>query len=812
MFQDLRFALRLIAKERWFSAAAIVALALGIGVNATGFTLVSGVFLRERSLRDANQVYVLSWRAGATRRLNLSHLDFEDFRTQSRSFAHLAGIANETMNIGDDRGLPEQAYGARVTSDAFAVFDQQPLLGRVFTAEDQRTGAAPVAIIAHHVWKNRYGQDPDVLGTTLRVNGTPATIVGVMPEGIRFPNNAAVWTPFIPTIAQQSRSNRPLLIFGRLEPDVSRREAETETAGIAQRLIATYPDDTKDFAGVLLESVPERFVAGPARVMFLVLMVAVTFVLLIACANVANLLLSRSVYRAREVAMRMALGASRLRVVRQLLIESSVLGGIGGALGLLLAYGGVRLFDAAVLDPTRPYFIVFAVNYAVFGYVAAVCVLTAIVAGLAPALHVSRANNNEVLKEGARGSVGGVRTRWFSGAMVVAQLALTIVLLAGAGLMLRSFYNLRFTDNGYNAEHLLSMRLQLPNTKYSTADTRRAFYEELESRLGAIAGIQSAAITTAVPPSRNEERRLDIDGRAPEEKPPAVTVVRIGSRFLEVLDRPLLRGRGLQPSDATVGSEGVLINERLARQFFPSDDPIGRRLRFVQRQQNPPASPSQQVPPARWLTIVGITPSIRHSAEQDVEPDPVVYVPYTYEPPSGAWVMVRTELPPPAVFNEIRRAVTTIDRDQPVYTMQTVEELLRERRWPLTAFGGAFAIFALIALVLSAVGLYALMAYSVTQRTQEIGVRMAVGARTRHVSWLFLKRGLSQLAIGLTLGLSGAFALSGVLRSLLVNVTPGDPLTFVGVTAVLTAVAIAACLLPVRRATRIDPLAALRQE
>jgi predicted permease len=810
VLQDLRFALRLIAKERGFAAAAIVVLALGIAVNATGFTLVSGVFLRERSLRDAAQVYALSWRQGNSGRVGLSSLDFEDWRAQSRSFALLAGISNETMNVSDDRELPQQAFGARVTADAFAVFEQQPMIGRVFTPDDERKGAAPVAIIAHHLWRNRYQDDPETLGATLRINGTPTTIVGVMPDGIRFPGNAEVWTPFIPSAAQESRSNRPLRVFARLKADVSRREAEAEAATIAQRLMTTYPDETKEFTGLAIETIPERFVGGPARPMFLTLMVAVSFVLLIACANVANLLLSRSVYRAREVAMRMALGATRLRIVRQLLIESIVLGGAGGALGLMLAYGGVRLFDAAVLDPTRPYFIVFSVDYGIAAYVAAVCVLTAIIAGLAPALHVSRANSSDVLKEGARGSSGGLRARWFSNAMVVSQLALTVILLAGAGLMVRSFYNLRSADNGYRAERVLAMRLQLPTTKYATPDTRRAFYEQLESRLATIAGVEAAAMTSAVPPAKNEERRIEIDGRAPAEQPPVVSVVRIGATFLDVLDRRMLRGRSLQSSDAESATQGVLVNERLARRLFADEDPIGRHLRFVQRASS--TLPAQPAAAAPWRTIVGIAPTIRHSDAEDPEPDAVVYVPYAAEPPIGSWLVVRTALPPGSVFNDIRRAVQALDRDQPVYALQTIDDFLRERRWPYTAFGGAFAIFAIVALILSSVGLYALLAYAVTQRTQEIGVRMAIGARRSHVSWLFLKRGLTQVAVGLILGLAGAAAMSGVLRNVLVGVTPGDPWTFTGVTVVLAIVAIAACLVPVRRATQIDPLHALRQE
>jgi putative ABC transport system permease protein len=806
VLQDLRFALRLLAKERAFSSAAIVVLALGIGVNATGFTLINGVFLRERALSDANQVYVLSWRVGTTRRSALSHPEFEDWRAQSRSFAHLAALTTATMHVSDDRALPEQTFGARITADAFAVFGQRPLLGRAFTLDDERTGAAPVAIIGHHLWRNRFEETPDVLGATLRVNGAPATIVGVMPAGTRFPGNAEVWLPWIPPAAQQKRSSRPLLVFGRLKPDVSRQEAETESAGIAARLMAAYPDDTRELSGVLLESVPERFVGGPARTMFLALMAAVSFVLLIACANAANLLLARSAYRTREVATRMALGATRFAIVRQLLVETLVLAGAGAVLGLGLAHGGVRLFDAAVLDRTRPYWIVFTVDAAVFGYVAAICVLAAVAAGLAPALQVSRGTSGGVLTEGGRGIVGGARTRWFSAAMTVTQIALTIVLLAGAGLMVRSFQNLRSADIGFSPERLLTMRLQLPGPKYATDGSRRAFYDRLEAGIGAIPGVEAVAITTAVPPENNEEHGLEIEGRGTVPRPPRVSVVRIGPRFFEVLDQRVLRGRGFRPSDAERGSEHVIVNERLARQVFGSEDPIGRRLRFVELRSDGPAAPEP------WLTIAGISPAIRHSAPVDAETDPVVYVPYGQKPPSGAWVLVRTPLPVGSMSGEIRRAVQAIDADQPIFDIQSIGDLLRERRWPYTAFGGALAIFAAIALLLASVGLYALIAYAVTQRTQEIGVRRAVGARGGHIAWLFLKRGLTHLTIGLALGLAGALVLSGVLRSMLVGVTPGDPLTFAGVAAILSAVAIAACLLPTRRALRIDPLVALRRE
>ena len=803
MLQDLRYAVRLLARERWFTVAVVVALGLGIGVNATGFSLVNGVLLRERSLRDDRQTYVVSWLRKNGSRVHFSRIDFERWRPQSRTFEYLGGVIDETVNLSDDRGLPEQASRARVTLEAFDVFGLKPLLGRRFELQDLDAGSTPVAIVAHHVWKQRYGEDPAILGATLRLNGTPLTIVGVMPEGVAFPGNAEVWTPIKALVEQDGV--RQILVFGRLNAGASRREGAAEASTIARRIIAAYPEDTKEFVDAAVETVPERFVARQPRTMFQALMIAGTFVLLIACANVANLLLARSAFRSREIALRMTLGASRARVIRQLLIESVVRGCLGGALGLWLAYGGIRLFDAAVLDRTRPYWILFTIDVRVVTYVIVVCVLTAIVAGIAPAFHVSNSNRMSLLKEAGGRSLGTLRTRRFSGALVVGQLALTIVLLSGAGLMVRSFYNLRSADIGYRPGHLVTMRVMLPGIKYPSADVRRGFYEQLEPRIAAVAGIESVAMSTAVPPLNQEERLVEVEGIDRQELS-AASVVRITPSFFEVLGEPLRQGRNFEPTDARAATAGVIVNERFIRQFFGSADPIGRRLRFVRRQPDP------RVPSDPWRTIVGVSPSIRHSSPQDADSDPVIYVPLAHEPPSSPWIMVRTQLPAGAIVDDIRRAVQSVDRDQPVFPAQTIEELLGERRWPYTAFGGAFAVLALVALVLAALGLYALMAYSVSQRTPEIGVRMALGATARQVSWLFLRHGLLQLAVGLTLGLAGAYALSGVLRTLLVRVEPGDPLTLGGAALVLSLVAVAACIVPVRRATAIDPAVAIRSE
>jgi putative ABC transport system permease protein len=598
-------------------------------------------------------------------------------------------------------------------------------------------------------------------------------------------------------------------VFGRLRVGATYTQARSEMNAIAKRLAAEYPATNKDLQNVVVETFNERFNGGEIRMIFLAMMGAVGFVLLIACANVANLLLSRSAHRAKEIAVRFALGATRWRVVRQLLVESVVLGCIAGVFGLLLALVSVRLFDAAVAASGKPYWIEFTMDYTVVAFLAGVCILTGVLFGFAPALHVSKTNVNEVLKEGGRGNTGGRRARWMSGTMVVLELALTVVLLVGAGLMIRSFVKMYTMDIGIRTEHLMQMRMQLPDTKYPTPEVRRIFYDRLEQKLTSIPGIDAAALTTSVPPFGAGSRTFEIENKPPlksGEEPPQVSVVTISPGFFDVVGVTILRGRAFIATDGTAGSETIVINERMAAQFFPGEDPMGRRIKLTQRE------PPPGTPPQVWRTIVGISPSIRHNSPQESLVNAVVYVPYRQDPPGFAALLVRSQLPPGSVMSAVRREVQTLDQDQPVFTIETLDQALAQARWPFRVFGSLFAIFACIALVLSSVGLYAVMAYSVTQRTQEIGVRMALGADGRQVSWLILRRGLGQVAIGLTLGLAGAFGLSKVLRTILVQITPSDPLTFVAISVLLTGVAIAACLVPARRATRVDPLTALRAE
>ncbi len=805
MLQDLRFTFRLIAKDRWFSAAAVVALALGIGLNAVGFSIVNAAFLRGLPFENADRLFMLTWQGRF--RSPISHPELRDWREASRTFQGFGASRNGSMNISDARALPEQARGTWITSNVFGLIGQRPMLGRDFALADEQKGAEPVAIIGYAFWKSRYGGDPNVLGTAIRINGNPATIVGVMAEGMRFPNNTEVWAPEIPDEARDKRDARVLDVFGLLRADSSRSDARTEMNTIAQRLLAAYPRDYTNIRTVRVETFTERYIGGPAKTMFWAMMGAVGFILLIACANVANLLLSRSASRAREIGVRTALGATRWRIIRQLLLESLVLAVIGGGLGLTLTYAGVHAFDAAITDPGKPWWIDFRVDTVVLAYVVAICGVTALIFGLAPALHVSKRGGNEVLKDGGRGTVGNTRARWLSGALVVVELALTVVLLAGAGLMVRSFMNLQRFQLGFPTDNLVTMRLELPEAKYSTSDARARFYDRLMLRLAAIPGVETIAVTTTVPPFRAFGRAFEIDGRPAaqrEDDQLRAPVVTISPEFFDVLNAPIRRGRAFTTRDGTPGSETIIVNERFAAQYFPGEDPIGRRIRFVQRDRAAGT-------PAPWRTIVGISAPIRHAETRQVENDPVIYAPHRQDPPSTASLIVRSPLPLVTLVEPLRRAVQEIDADQPLFTIQTLVQMMDEERWPFRLFSVTFGIFGLVALVLASVGLYAVMAYAVTQRTPEIGVRMALGAQPRQVRWMVLRLGLVQIGIGLTIGVSGAFLISRIVERVLVGLTPGDPATFVAITAILTTVGIVACLLPARRATRIDPLAALRE-
>ncbi|HSL22908.1 MAG TPA: ABC transporter permease [Vicinamibacterales bacterium] len=820
LWQDIRISARMLVKDRWYTTVAVLALGLGIGVTSTGFTFVNAVLLRGLPYPDSDRIMFVSSRSleEAQNDMGSSYPDYEDWRAAQRSFGDLAAMRTGTMNVSDATRPAERTSGAYVTANAFRILGQPMRHGRDFAADDDKPGAPSVAIIGYGLWQSRYAGNASIIGRVIRVNETPTVIVGVMPEGVQFPSNADMWQPLVQAPAMLTspsgranegkdrwrRNARSLGVFGRLKPGVTLAQAQAEMDGIAQRLAKQFPDANKN-VGVRVMKYNDRFNGGEIKVVFLLLMGAVTFVLLIACANVANLMLARSAFRAREMAVRISLGATRWQLVRQLLVESVMLGLLSGVLGLLLSMIGVRLFDRAVTDVGKPYWIVFTIDGTVLAFLIAICVATGLLFGLAPALHVSRTNTNELLKEGGRSGGAGVRAMRFTSAMVVFEVALTIVLLAGAGLMIRSFLKLYSMELGIRTDRLLQSNLVLAEQKYPTPEERRLYADRLLARLAAAPGLASASLTTNPPVFGGWRPRLEIEGQhvADRRRAPQVTVVQASDNYFETLQLPLRRGRPFSTRDGTPGQETAIVNERFVALHFQGTDPIGRRIRVFDdnaERENP------------WLTIVGIVPTVRQANIEEMDPDPVVFTPIRQEAPRGMFIVARTMADPGTMFDTLRQAVREVDPDQPLFNVRTMDEQLARRRWPWRVFGSLFLIFAVIAMVLSSVGIYAVTSYSVTQRTQEIGVRLALGAQNGAVSWLILRRALVHLAIGLVLGLVAAFYASKLLQSIIIQTKPGDPATLAVVALVLLAVTVAACMIPARRAMRLDPVLALRAE
>jgi putative ABC transport system permease protein len=803
-WQDVRLAARLLLKDKWYTAVAVIALGLGIGANSTIFTFVNAVLIRGLPYEDSHRLmYINMTSPGEGRQLiGVSYADFEEWREQSRTFEDLGANRGGTMNVSDSERPAERVAGVWLSANAFGLIGQQPLIGRNFLPGEDAPGAQPVTIVGYGLWQNRYGGDPAILGRTIRVNELPARIVGVMPQGMKFPNTAEMWMPLVPDAEARRRTTRMLGVFGRLRPGVTREQAQAEIASFAASAAQRFPD-TNTGISVLVQPYNERFNGGPIKLLFFSLMGAVGLVLLIACANVANLLLARSASRAREMALRVSIGATRWRIVRQLLVESILLGLVAGLAGLALSYVGVRLFDDAVSNVQKPYWIKFTMDGTVFAFLAGICVATGILFGLAPALQVSRTNMAELLKEGGRSGGTAARSRRFASTMVVAEVALTIVLLVAAGLMVRSYMKMASLELGFNTDNLLGGAIALAEPKWNDPATRVRFQEQLVERVRAVPGVKSVTAASGFPLSGGAQMRVEVEGRpvADRQRAPTVFAMSIADDYFQTLGLSLRRGRLFTATDGEQGSEAAIVNERFAAQMFEGRDPIGQRFRLLGDDRDRP-----------WLTVVGVAPNVKQGNPQQAEPEPVIYQPFRQDPARSVGLMVRTAVDPAGVTAAIRTAVREVNPDQPLYNLRTYDDLLTEVAWMWRVFSSLFAIFAIIALVLSAVGLYAVTAYSVAQRTQEIGVRMALGAKRNQVSWMILRRGLLQLGIGTAVGLVGAYFTSNLMRTLLVQMSPHDPATFAIITGLLLLITLIACLVPARRAMRVDPVVALRAE
>ena len=813
--QDLRFAVRLLAKERWFTLAAASALALGIAATSTVFTFVNATLLKSVPVVNADRVVAIAMRDRTNQQLPVCYPDFDDWQRASKSFSAMTiMLQGAALTVSDENHLPEQYWGPYTSVNLFSLIGQRPVLGRDFTAEDDRPGAPAVVLLGYGLWQARYGGDPAVIGRTITVGSVRAAIVGVMPPDMKFPPNpnAELWMPLgqINTPRVEGRGIRSFQVIARLADGVSLAQARQEIATIGARLAQEYPDTNRD---LVPEVVPysERVNGPQVKTLYWSLMGASAFVLLIACINVSNLLLAKASRRAREMGLRAALGASRWRIVRQLLVESVLLASIGGLLSYPMSLAGIRFFDAATQDSGRPYYLHYTMDGTVFAFFAAVCLLTGVLFGLAPALHVSKTNLNDVLKEGGRSGSASARGRRWTAVLIVGLLASTLTLLAGAGFMMRSFVTMYTMHVGIDPSQLLAMQLPLPGRKYPTSDDRLAFLRQVDERLATVRAVDAAATTSAVPLGGGALARLTIDGRAvaSDEHGPLVTMLSIGPRYFDTLRLHVVQGRDLTEADGPAGHENVTVNQRLASLHFAGENPVGRRIRLAQ-------DPSVRTPagaPAAWLTIVGVVPSVRQRNVREMDEDPVVYVPrQAMGAGNRATLLVRTRSDPGKITALLREEIRALDPDMPLFNIRTMTEDLTQQRSSSLVVGATFTLFAGIALVLSAVGLYATTAYAVTQRTQEIGVRMALGAQPWQVVWLILRGVLVQLTLGVTLGIAGAFAVGRVIQSLLVQTSASDPFTLGSTAALLIVTAIAACAWPTLRATRFDPLAALRYE
>jgi predicted permease len=805
--QDVRFAARLLMKDRWFTAAAAVTLALGIGANTTIFTVVNGWNLAKLPVDEPEQIVQLGTSDARGRQRGVSYLDFRDWQKSARSFSGVAGYTGSNMSVAVEGHAADRVAGTFISANGFSILRERPVLGRDFRPEDDQAGAEPVVILAHHVWTDRFGTDAAVMGRTIRVNGAPATIIGVMPSGFRFPMLADIWLPLanVPGIATQPRDDRSIGVFGRLADDVTVAQARAELSTIVAALAEQFPATNQGLAATVVrftEYYFGRLTDGPP----LIMMVAVGFVLLIACANAANLLLARGASRAREISLRAALGASRGRILRLLLVESLLLAALAGVSGLLLAWPLVRAIAAETADFNLPYWARLTFDGHVFGFVAAICVGTVMLFGLAPAWKLSETRTAHMLEDGGRTVGVGLRSRRLTSGLLIAELALTVILLAGAGLLIRSALVLYEVDQLVRASDVLIAQVTMPATKYSTPQERMAFYERLEQRLVSLPSVASAALGNAPPFFGARGTRdvvLDDDAEGVLAGGRRAVTVPIGARYFETLGLSLRRGRPFGTDDGLPGHETAIVNERFAALYLTGQDPIGRRIRLTEER-------SPGTAPRAWLTIVGLSPSIRHSPASDA--GPVVYLPLRAQPGASITLMVRGGGDSTAVAPAVREQVRMLDADLPLHNILTLERLSQLSRWTHRFGGSMLGLFAGVAMLLSALGLYAVTAYGVTQRTSEIGIRVALGATRSQITWLFLKDTLIQLGVGLTLGIAGSIVVGQLLRGLLVQTSALDPLTFMTVIVLSAVVGVIACLVPTRRASALDPAITLRHD
>ncbi len=805
LFKDLRFSFRALTRKPGAALLSVVAFGLGIGLTTTMFSITYGVYFRGIGVPDQDRLVVIRRTRLDQDETNLttSQHDLYDWRAQQESFEGMAGYRTGTVNINGTEG-PERFAGGFVSANLFRILRVQPVLGRTFSDRDDLPGAPYVVLLGHSVWENRYDSDPGVLGKSLRVNGEPGTIIGVMPAGFQFPLVQELWVPDRDARAEMQNRHEGfwVQVIARLNTGVPVDQAGLELATIAQRLALEYPDANEGI-GIRFSNFVEDAIGDEANPMFAAMMVATIFVLLIACANVANLLLARAALRTKEAALRTAIGAGRLRVIFPFFAEALLLSVVGGVLGVLIAFGGVAAFNNSVTDVGKPYWMDITVDLPILAYVLAVVALTCLASGAARAIQILRTNVNAVLKDESRGSSSFTMGR-LSRFLVIGEVALSCALLVGAGLMTKSIVNLSSRDYVFSTDDVFTARIGLFEIEYPDAEVRREFYRQLQERLDAIPSAQVASITSALPAAGANGGTITIEGEAYESErdyPSARWAINSPGVF-QTFGVDLLRGRDFTIQDDAESQEVIIVNQRFLQRFFPNEDPIGQRIRQGGADSEAP-----------WLTIIGVVPDLEMSG-LDPEDDPAgFYVPIAQSDSRFMSLAIQTRGGDPlAITQEVRDAVFAVNADLPMYWIRGMDAVIRESTWFYSVFGSLFVVFGIAALFLASVGLYGVLSFSVTRRIQEMGIRMALGAAGRDVLTLIMRQGMTQLAIGLVVGLALAMGVSNTVGLIMVEVEPRDPFVFVTVTLVIMLVGVVASLVPATRAVRVDPMVALRYE
>ncbi|HXE36817.1 MAG TPA: ABC transporter permease [Verrucomicrobiae bacterium] len=807
LFEDIRFGLRLLRKNLGFTAVAILTLALGIGANAAVFSVVYAVLLRPLAYKDPSRLVVLHETTPKVGDVSVSFQNFIDWRAASRTFAQMAIVQSVDFNLAGVT-QPENINGDAVSPNFLSMMGVRPFLGRDFDASEEKAGTAPVLLLSYSLWQSHLGGDPNAVGKTITLDGRSFTIVGVLPPNYRSLDTTdvmlpiGVWATDNAETIKERGDRGDTVVIGRLAMGVAFEQARAEMEGIAARLATEYPASNDQFS-VALQPIRQAFV-GDMKTAILVLFGAVLFVLLIACANVANLFLVRGASRTKEIALRIAFGASRGRIIRQMLTESFILACFGGVVGVALALGGIRgmsqLIPADMLSGASV-----NLNSAVLLFVAGVVALAAFIFGLAPALHSTKPDVQSELKEGGRTSSGGVAQNRLRGALAVAEISLALILLIGAGLMMKSLYRLLEVDPGFRPDRVLTMGMDLRAQQYSKDPAVLNFWQQVIDRVSALPGVESAAVGTVIPLTDSHSRSdVTVEGMAlptPGNYPhPDVHIVSPG--YIRTLGIPLLRGRTFTDQDGENAPLAGMINAMVARRFFPNEDPIGKRFMF--------GHPSAANPP-KWYTIVGVVSDTKlYGLANPARLE--VYIPFRQNPKNYMALVVRSGADPASLTSAVREAVQSIDKDQPVFAISTMEKLLSNsvatRRMTLVLLG----LFSGLALVLGAIGIYGVISYSVAQRTHEIGIRMALGAPRGDVFRLVVGEGLKLAGVGIAIGIAAALGLARLMSSLLYGISATDFETFTGVAVLLALVALLACYVPARRAMRVDPTVALRYE